>query len=260
MGKGTLFQPQPSPGAGDTQGTKRDLQHRGWASSHCWGVPAQILPCARVTLCAANSGDGATGDAASWTQRPALPAAPSACQGDGEPLGQSLQRVLWPSSPHAPCPEGGILLLTSQELQKFCGAWGQPAAAPFPLHPKGTQGCSYPARPLNSQGMEKQDIAPIKRGETQVVKRTGGLYCCDRHGPSVLAPSWPMGKDRAIWGRHRGSPAASARAWARGGGGGKGRKVGKRGASRAWQGALASRAQQPKVLKKALASRSRPLA
>lgn len=34
-GKGTLFQPWLSPGTGTTQRTRRDLQHRGWASPHC---------------------------------------------------------------------------------------------------------------------------------------------------------------------------------------------------------------------------------
>lgn len=62
--------------------------------------------------------------------------------------------------------------------------------------------------------MEKEYKAPTKMWERQVVKRTGGSYCHDHDGSSVPAPSWPMGKDRAIWERHGASSAASARAWA----------------------------------------------
>lgn len=146
------------------------------------------------------SRDGATGDAASWTQHPALPAAPADCQGDGNFSADLYNGCS--GSPGALCPEGGILLLMSHE-QQSCGAWGQPAPAPLLLHAEGTQGCLYPARPLQLRGMEKRDTVLIKR-KRQVVKRTGGLYCCDHHSPSVLAPSWPMGNNRAMWGRHGG--------------------------------------------------------
>lgn len=94
MGNGILFQPQLSPGADDTQETKTDLQRRGWASPHCWGVPAQTQPCARGTLCAANPRQRGQSHRKCCQLDSVLPAAPAACQREEEPLIQPLQWVL----------------------------------------------------------------------------------------------------------------------------------------------------------------------
>lgn len=227
-GKGLSSSLACSRGADDTQGTKRN-PHRTWASPHCqrWGSGADPALCQGDTACCQPT-------SAETEPQEMLPAGHSALhcpqpRQTAREMGNFLADLYKGCSGVAPprrtpCPEGRILLLMSQELQEFCGAQGQPAPAPLLLHAEGTQGCLYPVRPLQLRGKEKRDMAPIRSGERQVVKRTGGLYCCDHHGPSVLAPSWPMGKDRAIWGRHRGGPAASAGVWARGGG--KGRKAG----------------------------------
>lgn len=105
----------------------------------------------------------------------------------------------------------------SQELTKSFGAWGQPVPASLLLHAEGTQGCLYTARPLQPRGMEKQNVTPIERRDRQVVKRTAVCVAVTAEVPLSWHPVGLWGKDRTIWGRHRGSPAASARTWARGG-------------------------------------------